>query len=97
MLYNNRASAEYKLNKYQDAKNDCDKAITLNPNYGYAYLNRGIAEEMLRMASDACNDWRKAVSLGVTAATELSHKIANNKFEHDYHEKIYSFHLYLLQ
>ena len=57
------------MKDYLKARNDCDKAIELNPSYGFAYLNRGIAKEMLR-DNTACNDWQKAADLGVASAKQ---------------------------
>ena len=51
-----------------DDKEDCDKAIKLDPNYAYAYLNRGNAKELMRDENGACQDWRKAVELGAEGA-----------------------------
>ncbi|MBI2967312.1 MAG: hypothetical protein HYY40_05805, partial [Bacteroidetes bacterium] len=56
------------LEDYKSAINDCNMAIKINPQYGFAYLNRGIAREMLRYAEEACSDWKKASDLGVVSA-----------------------------
>jgi tetratricopeptide (TPR) repeat protein len=58
------------LEKYDEAVQDCDAAISKDPEYAYAYYNRGIAKEMLRDLDAACADWQKAASMGVDIAAE---------------------------
>ena len=52
------------MKKYEEAESDASKAISLDKQYGYAYLNRGIAREMLRKFKEACEDWEQAGKLG---------------------------------
>jgi lipoprotein NlpI len=47
---------------------DYNKAIEIDPCYGYAYLNRGITNEMLRKPTLSCEDFKKASSLGISTA-----------------------------
>jgi Flp pilus assembly protein TadD len=57
-----------KLRDFQGAIEDFNKAISINPNYGYAYMNRGIAKENIRDVSGACKDWNEATLNGVEVA-----------------------------
>ncbi|GHT67615.1 hypothetical protein FACS189452_05680 [Bacteroidia bacterium] len=73
--YNNAGNAYYKLKKYAEAKEQYNKAIEINPNFGEAYLNRGIVLEMLR--EDACADWSKAAELEIKIANSYIAKQCN--------------------
>ena len=58
----------FKQKAYQACVDDCSMAISIDPNYAYAYLNRGNAKELLRNDEGACQDWNKAVELGAESA-----------------------------
>ena len=47
----------------RDAFADYNKAIELNPNYGYAYLTRGLAKEALKDYRGAIADYNRAIEL----------------------------------
>jgi len=49
--------AEVKLKKYQEALNDCNKAIELNPEYAKAYLRRGDIKMELKDFDGATRDY----------------------------------------
>ncbi|HOV55853.1 MAG TPA: tetratricopeptide repeat protein, partial [Bacteroidales bacterium] len=68
----------YRIEDYQSALEDFNKAIELDNNYAIAYLNRGNTKEMLRDMSGACEDWKKAADLGISSA-EMYHKQLCNK------------------
>ena len=53
---------------YQQAIDAYTSAITLDPDYGYAYYNRAATWEMMRKPVEMCQDFMKAASLGVEAA-----------------------------
>jgi Flp pilus assembly protein TadD len=52
------------LNKSQDAINDFDKAIKLDPTFSRPYLFRGFALLKLGQTEQALGDFKKAASLG---------------------------------
>ena len=54
--------------EWDKAITDCDKAISLNADYAYAYYNRAIAKEMKRDLKGACADWEVAGNLGLEAS-----------------------------
>ena len=60
------------MKQYESALDDYNKAISLDSEYGYAFLNRGITKEMMRDAAGACEDWKKAASLGINNAETYS-------------------------
>ena len=55
--YANLASILILKKEYQKALEQTEIAISIDKNYGVAYLNRGIAREMLRDMKGACEDW----------------------------------------
>ena len=61
-----------KLKDYQGAIKAFDKAISLDENYGYAYMNRGNAKELVRDQKGACADWLKASELNVKQAASFA-------------------------
>ena len=60
-----------------EAINDYNKAIGLNPNYGYAYYNRGLAKIRLGQKDDGCLDLYKAGELGFAEAYDLIKQYCN--------------------
>ncbi|KAF7490465.1 RNA polymerase II-associated protein 3 [Sarcoptes scabiei] len=63
ILYSNRALAYIKLQKYLEAKNDCDKAIQLDDRQEKAYFRRGIALKELKQYKSSLNDFQQALSI----------------------------------
>ena len=49
--------------KYEEALNDYDEAIELDPDNSYCYCNRGIAYEKMGEYQEAINDYNKAIEL----------------------------------
>ena len=76
--YANLASILILKKEYQKALEQTEIAISIDKNYGVAYLNRGIAREMLRDMKGACEDWRKAQDLGVELGKSYSSTNCNN-------------------
>ncbi len=62
--YNGRGLTCNNLGKYQQAIEDFNQALLLNPNYVDAYMNRGIAYVNLNQLENACTDFQKACELG---------------------------------
>lgn len=59
----NRGNAYIELGKYQQAIDDYNKAIQLDPLFAKAYVNRGIAYSYLRRYQKALQDFSTAISL----------------------------------
>jgi tetratricopeptide (TPR) repeat protein len=58
------------LKRYEDALNDFNKVLNLNPEVAQTYLHRGNTYEMLRQPQKACQDWQQAVAKGIKEAQE---------------------------
>jgi len=84
--YNNRGVAYAKLNEYERAIKDYDKAIELNPNYAETYYNRGNAYAKLNKYERAIKDFSKAIELNPNYAKAYGNRgIAYSKI-HRYEE-----------
>lgn len=62
-IYYNRGSNKYKLNDYEGAMLDFNKAIELNSDFTYAYVFRGLVKDSLKNFEDAILDYNKAIEL----------------------------------
>ena len=62
---------------YQDAIQDFDKAIEIEPNYAEAYYYRGNAKQSLDDKVGACLDWGKAAELGYIIAYKKLEKFCD--------------------
>lgn len=74
ILYSNRAICYLNLNKYFDAKEDCDLAIKIDPTLIKAHYRRGLAHKELFCHSKACDDFEKVLSLD-TSSTQANKEI----------------------
>ena len=63
LAYNNRGNAYLSLDKYQQAIEDYNKAVELNPEYALAYYNRGNAYLSLDKYQQAIEDFDRAIAL----------------------------------
>ena len=63
MTYVNRGNAKSELGDHQGAREDCNKAIKIDPNYAPAYVVRGHAKLNIHNYRGAIQDCSKAVSL----------------------------------
>ncbi|KAI3445736.1 hypothetical protein Pfo_002401 [Paulownia fortunei] len=61
--YSNRAAAYLELGCFQQAEEDCSKAISLDKKYVKAYLRRGTARESLLFYREALQDFKHALVL----------------------------------
>jgi len=66
---------------YQEALEQYDTAIRLNPNLAEAYMYRGILYAQTGRKADAQADWRKLQRLSPKLAKELEEVIATGKEE----------------
>jgi len=63
MGYNNRGLIYYYLNRYDEAIEDYNKAIELDPNIAMGYNNRGLIYYYLNRYDEAIEDYNKAIEL----------------------------------
>ena len=61
--YNNRGVALKNMNRMQEAIQDFDRAIVLNPEYPLAYNNRGVTLKKMGMLREAIEDFDRAIDL----------------------------------
>jgi DnaJ family protein C protein 7 len=80
VLYANRAAAYMKLNKFNEAVNDCSKSIDLDENYVKAYTRRANAYMQLEKYEEAVRDYTKAQTLDSESA-EIANQLKNAKAE----------------
>jgi len=71
LIYSFRGNARSKMQRYNDAIDDFDKALDIKPddimeysNWVKNYFNRGVAKYYLNDLVGACKDWNKALELG---------------------------------
>jgi len=64
MAYNNRGVAYAKLGNYQQAIQDYNKAVQINPRLIDVYIGRGVAYLMQGNKKSGCRDVQKACALG---------------------------------
>lgn len=62
--YNNMGFAKYKLGRTEEALNDINRSISLDPGNPYAYRNKGIILFELDSPREACKHFEKALELG---------------------------------
>ena len=72
LIYSYRANARHKMQDYQGAVDDFNKAIENRPvNQKYfldwlrAWFNRGVSKYYLSDFTGACSDWRQAIEMGL--------------------------------
>ncbi len=63
LAYNYRGAAFYKEGRFEEAIQDFDRAIALNPSYVEAYNNRGIAFDDNGRLDRAIEDFERAIAL----------------------------------
>ena len=78
LIYSFRGNARSKMQKYNDAIDDFDKALDMQPkdimdysNWVKNYFNRGVAKYYLDDLDGACKDWNKALELGFGQAHDF--------------------------
>jgi tetratricopeptide (TPR) repeat protein len=70
IAYTNRAGAYVNKRMFNEAAEDCDKAIRIKPDYGLAYNNRGYMYQLVGQRDQAKSDYEMACNLGETRACE---------------------------
>ena len=70
LYYNDRAYTYFFLNKINNAIEDYNEAIKLEPNESHFYLWRGKAYFILNYFEKSENDWKKSLELGSTYAKD---------------------------
>ena len=88
--------AKYHLGKYQDAIEDLDKAIELDPKLKNAYYGRGDVKYALGNFQDAIEDYNKAIELKPDYAKAYYGRGATNLDLHNYIKAIKDFWLFLM-
>ncbi len=88
--------AKYHLGKYQDAIEDLDKAIELDPKLKNAYYGRGDVKYALGNFQDAIEDYNKAIELMPDYAKAYYGRGATNLDLHNYIKAIKDFWLFLM-
>ncbi len=78
LIYSFRGNARSKMQQYNDAIDDFDKALDMQPkdimdysNWVKNYFNRGVAKYYLDDLDGACKDWNKALELGFGQAHDF--------------------------
>jgi len=79
-VYFYRGKAKFDLENFEEAIQDYDMSIQLNPNYADAYLKRGNAKYKLRSYSEAIQNYDLAIQLGCDC-TEAYGNRGNAKYE----------------
>ncbi|XP_006662498.1 SET and MYND domain-containing protein 4 [Oryza brachyantha] len=67
-LYVNRASTMHKLGLLEECIRDCDRAISVSPNYAKAWYRKGMVNASLKNYKSAINDLEVALSMEVTSS-----------------------------
>jgi tetratricopeptide (TPR) repeat protein len=62
-IFRNRGKAHRQLGEYQQAIDDFNQAIALDPEYTWAYVSRGTAYRLLEKYQQAIDDFNQAVAL----------------------------------
>ncbi|MEM6624595.1 MAG: tetratricopeptide repeat protein [Pseudomonadota bacterium] len=71
IAHNNRGNAYQRLNDPQQALQEYDRAINLNPNYSTAYNNRAVSNCMVGNINGAIADFTRAASSDARLAKQL--------------------------
>jgi tetratricopeptide (TPR) repeat protein len=69
---------KYALKDFQEAIQDFEKAIEIDPYFAKAYNNRGLVKFNLGDKNGACLDWNKADELGYVEAYDLIIEYCND-------------------
>jgi len=75
-IYLYRGRANMQLGNKEEAFQDFDKAVQLNPSYSEAFFRRAIASHNLDKG-DVCKDLKKALEMGHSSAETLYNNLCN--------------------
>ena len=84
------------LGKFQEAIEDYNKTIELNPNYEVIYNDRGVAKANLDNFQEAIEDYNKVIELMPDCAIVYLLRGATNLDLHNYIKAIKDFWLFLI-
>lgn len=88
VYYSNRAACLLHKNRYNDAIQDCDIAILLNPSYTKAYIRRMTAYESTEQSEQALNDAKQAATIDPKNKEIHKHVKRLQKIEDERMEKL---------
>jgi stress-induced-phosphoprotein 1 len=63
VFYSNRSGAYASLKNYENALNDANKCIEINPKWGKGYQRKGLAEYYLNKIPDAVETYKKGLEM----------------------------------
>ncbi|KAL6906538.1 hypothetical protein ACP4OV_004139 [Aristida adscensionis] len=67
-IYVNRASTMHKLGLFKECVRDCDRAISVSPNYAKAWYRRGMVKASFKNYSSAIHDLKVALSMETSSS-----------------------------
>lgn len=79
VAYVNRAGARTELGQLDNALDDSNRAIQLNPGFGLAYNNQAYVYELMGKRKQATASYAKACELGVTQSCADQRRLADNR------------------
>ncbi|MFA5383053.1 MAG: tetratricopeptide repeat protein [Candidatus Micrarchaeia archaeon] len=91
ITYDNKGTANAVLEKYEEAIENYDKAIELNPKDAGVYNNRGVAKAILKRYIEAIKDFDKAIELNPNYASVYNNRGAAKAKLEKYKEAIKDF------
>ncbi len=91
LALNNRAATYIITGNYNQAIDDCNEAIKIDPKYEKAYFNRGRSYQMLGNYDQAIADFNKAVALNPKFAEAYNNRGAAYGALGDYNQAIVDF------
>jgi tetratricopeptide (TPR) repeat protein len=90
-FYNKRGMAYYSRSDYQQAMQDFDQALALDPAYAGAYLLRGMAYSACKEYQQAITDFDQALVLDAGATFAYAHRGIAHLQRKDYEQAIMDF------
>jgi DnaJ family protein C protein 7 len=93
IIFANRAAAQIKLTKYQEAIEDLDKSVELNADYAKAYFRRGEVRILMEEFEEAVRDFKKVHQIdpqyaGIREKIHATEKAAKKAARKDYYKII---------
>ena len=88
IFLNNRAAASIQLERYEEAIQDADVALLLNPKYAKGYVRRSSAYEKTERTEEALHDIKRALQCDPYNATIRKNVQRLQKIEEERMEKL---------